>query len=689
MQGSVENLRNIALVGGQGMGKTSLAEAMLFQAKIIGRTGNVKEGSTVSDYDGVEKERRFSVNPSLLHLSWQDRKINLIDCPGFADFIEKTIPVFRVVESALFVVSPLTEGGGEAERVRQYILRENVPCCVFLNKLDEARVDLPDLVKKIEETFSLPCLPLQIPFIQDGNFAGVLDLIKLKGVLYEKGKSSQIQVPEGFSEAEEYRGRLLEIVAETDDALIEKYLEEEDLEETEIRGGLRDGFVRRSFVPLVCGSATKSIGVDLLLDLMVEFFPSPLSRGRVKGQFPGKEGEVERKIDPEESLSVFVFQTLSEAHLGEMSVFKVFSGTLSSGTAVYNSSKGKEEKIGQLYLLQGSSRSEISEISAGDIGAVAKLKDTDTADTLSRKDKPIVFAPLGLSEPVSSLALKPKQEKDEQKMSTALSRLVKVDPLLKVDADKESGQTILSGKGKVHLEVAIERLKRDFNVELEAEKPQVPYRETILIASEAQGRYKRQSGGRGQYGDVWLGVKPLGRGEGFEFVKKIKGGVVPARFIPAVEKGVKGAMRKGFLASYPLVDMEVTLFDGTYHPVDSSDIAFQIAGAIGFKKALEQAQAILLEPIVELEVQVPEEFLGETSGDLNSRRGRILEIEHLEGGGRIKATVPQAELHNYSTVLRSKTQGRGIFTRRFSHYEKVPDEIAQKIISQSKESDRK
>ena len=688
MSSSMENLRNIALVGGQGMGKTSLAEAILFQAKIIGRMGSVGEGTTVSDYDGVEKERRFSVNPSLVHLAWQDRKINLIDCPGFADFVEKIVPVLRVVESALFVVSPLTEGGGEAERVRQYILRENVPCCVFLNKLDEAKPDLPALVKKIEKTFGLPCLPLQIPLIQDGNFAGVVNLIKLKGVLYEKGKSSQIQVPEGVSEAEEYRRKLLEAVAETDDALIEKYLEEEDLDELEIKKGLRDGFIRRSFVPLVCGSATKSMGVDLLLDLIVEFFPTPLSRGRIKGSSPAKE-EVERKIDPEEALSVFVFQTLSETHLGEMNVLKVFSGTLSSGTTVYNSSKDKAEKIGQLYLLQGSSRSEISEISAGDIGAVAKLKDTETADTFSQKDKPIVFAPLDFSEPISSLALRPKQEKDEQKMSTALTRLAKVDPLLKVDVDRESGQTILSGKGEVHLEVAIKRLKSDFNVEVETEEPRVPYRETILAASEAQGRYKRQSGGRGQYGDAWLRIRPLARGEGFKFVDEIKGGAVPARFIPAVEKGVKEAMRKGFLASYPLIDMEVALFDGTYHPVDSSDIAFHIAGAMGLKKAVDKAKAVLLEPIVELEVQVPEEFLGETSGDLNSRRGRILEIEHFEGGGRIKATVPQAELHNYSTVLRSITQGRGVFIRRFSHYEQVPDEIARKIISQAKESSQK
>ena len=689
MSGSVENLRNIALVGGQGMGKTSLAEAILFQAKIVSRMGSVEQGSTVSDYDTVEKERRFSVNPSLLSLSWQDRKINVIDCPGFPDFIEKTIPVLRVVESALFVISPLSEGGGETQKLRQYVLRERVPCCVFVNKLDEAKVDLRALVNDIEKKFGLPCVPLQIPLVQDGNLAGVVDLIRLKGALYEKGKSSEIEVPEGVSETEEYRRKLLETVAETDDALIEKYLEEEDLEEGEIKKGLRDGFAGRTFVPLVCGSATRSVGIDLLLDLMVEFFPSPLSKSPVKGSSPREEGEVERKIDPGEALSVFVFQTLSEAHLGEMNVFKVFSGTLSSGSMVHNSSKGKEEKIGQLCLLRGSSRSEISEVSAGDIGAVAKLRDTDTADTFSQKNKPIVFAPFDFSEPASSLALKPKQEKDEQKMSTALARLVKVDPLLKVSVDRESGQTILSGTGEVHLEVAIERLRRDFNVEVETAEPQIPYRETILVASEAQGRHKKQSGGRGQYGDVWLRIKPLPRGEGIEFVTKIKGGVVPSRFIPAVKKGVTKATKKGVLASYPLVDVEVTLFDGTYHPVDSSDIAFQIAGAIGLKKAVEQAKAILLEPILELEVQVPEEFLGETNGDLNSRRGRILEVEHFEGGGRIKASVPQAELHNYSAVLRSITQGRGTFTRRFSHYEKVPDEITQKIISQAKEAKQK
>ncbi|MFQ5834383.1 MAG: elongation factor G [bacterium] len=667
-----EKLRNVAIIGGQGTGKTSLVEAFLCQAKLINKMGSVAQGNTLSDYDRMEKKRGFSINPSLFHLPWRDHKINLLDGPGFTDFVPKTRALLRVAETALLVVTPSTLTSSETRKAWQYAEEEKVFPLIFLNKIDEETVDFSELTSIIEKELSTSCLPLQIPITSGKAFLGVVDLISVRGRGYEEGKAKEVEIPKDLEEeVEKSRKKLLEAVAETDDTLIEKYLETEELTEVEIKKGLRGGIVTRAFTPLLFGSATKNVGIDLLLDTIVDFLPSPKLKESAEKESP----------------SAFVFQTLLEAHLGEVNLFKVFSGVLSSGTTIYNSTKRTDEKIGQIYLMQGSSREETPRVVAGDIGAVAKLKNTETGDILCTRENPVTFPPLQFPEPTTSIALKPKGEKDEKKMSMALAKLVKGDPLLKVETDRESGQTILSGTGEVHLEIMIDRLKTEFNVEVQTEEPKVPYRETITVSAEAQGRYKRQTGGHGQYGDVWLRVRPLPPGEGFKFVNKIKGGAVPSRYIPAVEKGVKEALKKGILASYPLVDLEVTLFDGTYHPVDSSDIAFHIAASMGLKKAVEQAKPILLEPIVELEVEVPDEFLGDANGDLNSRRGKILEVEPSQGRQRIRATVPLAKLHNYSTTLRSITQGKGTFAKRFSHYERTPDEVAQRIIAQAKKSD--
>ena len=666
-----EKLRNVAIIGGQGTGKTSLVEAFLYQAKLTNKMGSIAQGNTLSDYDQIEKKRGFSINPSLFHLPWRDHKINLLDGPGFTDFVPKIRALLRVAEIALMVVTPSTLTGSETRKAWQYAEEEKVFPLIFLNKIDEETVDFSELTSRIEKEFSSLCLPLQIPITSDKVSLGVVNLISMRGRMYEEGKAKEVKIPKDLEkEVEKFRKKLLEAAAETDDTLIEKYLETEELTEAEIKKGLRDGIANHIFTPLLFGSATKNVGIDLLLDAIVDFLPSP---------------KLKESAEKEPS-SAFVFQTLLEAHLGEVNLFKVLSGVFSSGTTIYNSTKRTEEKIGQIYLMQGSSREETPRVVAGDTGAVAKLKKTDTGDVLCARDNPVTFPPLQFPEPTTSIALKPKGEKDEKKMSMALAKLVKVDPLLKIETDKESGQTILSGTGEVHLEIMIDRLKTEFNVEVQTEEPRVPYRETITVSAEAQGRYKRQTGGHGQYGDVWLRVRPLPRGEGVRFIDKIKGGVVPSRYIPAVEKGVKEALKKGILASYSLVDLEVTLFDGTYHPVDSSDIAFHIAASMGLKKAVEQAKPILLEPIGELEVEVPDEFLGDANGDLNSRRGKILEVEPSQGRQRIRATAPLAELHNYSTSLRSITQGRGAFTKKFSHYERVPDEIAQRIIAQAKKS---
>ena len=678
MASFVDNLRNIALVGGQGTGKTSLIEAILYEAKLITKMGNIKEGNTISDYDSMEKKRSFSINPSLLYLEWQNHKINLLDTPGFADLVDKTRFILKAVETALFVISPSMGIGNEEKKIWEYTIKEGISRAIFINKIEEEFETSP-IIKQIEEEFEISCLPFQLPL----NEKTIVDLIELEGRVYKEGKAEKKQVSKEEKEKlEGYRKKLIESAAETDDALIEKYLANEELSKEEIKKGLRDGLVKNSFIPLFCGSALKNMGIDLLLNTIIDFFPSPLMRKSVKGESAdGK--EIERKISVEEPLSAFVFQTFAEAHLGEVNLFKVYSGTLSSGSTVYNSTKNKEEKIGQIYLMQGNKREEVPQILAGDIGAITKLKNTDTGNTLCKKEALIKIPPPEFPEPTTSIAIKTQKEKDEQKLSVALARLIKVDPLLKMEIDKESSQTVLSGTGEMHLQIAIERLKEEFGIDVRTEEPRIPYRETITVVAESQGRYKRQTGGHGQYGDVWLRIKSLPRGEGIKFADKIRGGVVPTRFIPSVEKGVREATKKGFLASYPLVDMEVTLFDGTYHPVDSSDIAFQIAASIGLKKAVEKAKPTLLEPIMEIEVEIPDEFLGETNGDLNSRRGRIMEVESFKNRKKIKAYVPAAELHNYSTRLRSITQGKGTFRKKFSHYERAPEEIARKVIAQA------
>jgi len=681
-----EDIRNVALIGQQSSGKTTLLEAILYCTGVIDKMGNTKDKNTVGDYDRLEKERGFTINPTPAYTFWQKKKINIIDTPGFADMIQKARLALRVVENSIVVVSQDTISGNEARKLTSFSREENIPSLIFLNKADTIReIKFSNLLSQIEKQINLKPLPLSYPIVKDGKLVGIVDLIRMKAKVYSQEKSSEEDIPEEvLSEVNELREKLVESAAEVDDKLIEKYLEEE-LSEEEIKKGLKEGIIRGDIFPLLVGSALNMIGIDVLLDTLIEFFPSPNYREKVKGVLPGSENQqIERKINSKEPLCAQIFLTLAEPHLGEVSFLRVFSGTLSSGSSVYNANKNEEEKIGQIYLIRGNKREETPEVGAGDIGILTKLKSAETGDTFSTKDNPIILPKITFPKPYTSIALKPKDEKDEQRLSTALARLAKVDPLLKVEVDKESGQTILSGTGEVHLDLTIDRIKNDFNIDVETGEPEIPYRETITTTAEAQGKYKRQSGGRGQYGDVWLRIKPLPRGEGFRFVDEIRGGVVPARFIPSVEKGVREAMKKGNLANYPMVDMEVTLFDGSYHSVDSSDIAFQIAASMGLRKAVDAAKPILLEPIMEVEIEVPDECLGEVNGDLSSRRGKILEVQSLEDRKKIRAQVPLAEMRNYSTTLRSITQGRGTFTQTFSHYERVPDEIAQKIIARRK-----
>lgn len=674
-------LRNIVIMGEQGTGKTTLSEAILYQGKVIEKPGKVEEGTTISDYDPLERKRGMSINPSLLWLEYEGCRINIIDTPGFTDFVEKIYPVLRAVEGAVLVTSPSLGIGMDTKWLWEEARKEKIPCLVFYTRIDEEEPNLEKIAKEIEKELGGRCAFLNVPFRKGGSL-GLYDILAQESFQYsEKGKEKKDTPP--F--VSEWVKKLTEIAAEAEDALIEKYLEEEKLEPKEIVAGLKKQFREGNLVLVGFGAGTVPAGVDSLLRWIKDIFPSPEEREEVRGTHPESGEEIKRKIDPGQPLSGFVFFALSEEHVGEMILFKIYSGTLPSGGSFYNVNKKVEEKVGQIYLLQGNKREEISEVSAGGIGMVTRLKATGIGDSLSTKENPILFPPLKFSQPTTSIALRVKDKKDEQRISSALSRISKVDPLLRVEVDPESTQTVLSGMGEIHLELVTQRLKEEFKVNIETEPPRIPYRETITKEATAQGKYKRQTGGRGQYGDVWLRIRPLPRGEGFKFVDQIRGGVVPAKYIPSVEKGVREALKKGVLASCPVVDVEVTLYDGSYHPVDSSDIAFHIAGSLGFKKAAQEAGPILLEPIMEVEVEIPEKFLGEVNGDLNSRRGKILGIEPVGEKQRVRAQVPLAELHNYSTRLRSITQGKGRFRKKFSHYEKVPEEIAQKIIAQAKE----
>jgi len=685
----VEDIRNVGFISHGSAGKTSLAEAVLFTAGQINRLGRVEEGTTVSDYNADEIERKISIMASLLYCDWRNKKINLIDTPGYMDFLGEVKGALRVVDAAVVLLSALSGVEVGTEQVWSFAEEEGIPRLFFVNQLDKEHADFDKAMQMAKERFGDQVLPIQFPLNQGPNFDSVVDLLKMKVLKFQKDKSGKYtleDIPDDVkSKAEEYREKLVEAAAESDDELLELYLDKGELSEEEIKRGLRKGIIGRNIFPLLCGSAVNNIGVSPLLDLMVDFFPSPADMPPVKGFKPKTNEEEERKPDVTQPFSALVFKTISEPHVGEFSLLRVYSGVLRSGDDVLNSNRGVSERIGQLYLLNGKTRREIGYINAGDIGAVVKLKDTHTGDTLCDKRNPILLRGIEFPPPVIRVAIEPKSKGDEEKISNGLSSLHEEDPSFVVDVDSELRQTVISGQGELHLNILVKRLKDKFGVDVNVVEPKIPYRETLRGVAEVQGKYKKQTGGRGQYGDVWLKIEPLPRGSGFQFVDAIVGGVVPSKYIPAVEKGVVEAMKEGVIAGYPVVDVKVTLYDGSYHPVDSSDIAFKIAGSMAFKKGFKEADPFLLEPIYDVEVLVPEEYMGDVMGDLSSRRGKILGIEDQGPFKLIKAKVPLAELYKYSTALRSLTAGRGMHRRKFSHYEEVPREISEKIIAQAQE----
>jgi elongation factor G len=658
---------------------------MLFSAGETNRIGNVEEGSTISDYRPEEVERKISIAASLLHCDWKDKRLNIIDTPGYADFIGEVAGALRVVDSAIIVLDSVSGVDVGTEKVWEYATKYQIPCLFFVNAMTKEHANFNQVCQAVTERFGHQAVALQFPAEQGEGFSNIVDLVEMKLLQYEHGKSSQAEIPAALqSQAQELREKLIEAAAEADDQLLEKYLEEGELSPQEIFGGLKKGVLERNLFPILCGDALANIGTDALMDTIAELGPSPAEMPSVRGTIPGTDKEMDLECTEGGSLAALVFKTVSEPHMGELSFLRVYAGKLSSGDEVLNTTKDATEKIGQIYLLNGKIRKEIGNVSAGKIAALVKLRQTHTGDTLSDRRKPVLLPGIEFPEPMIRMAVEPKSRADEDKISTGLAQLHEEDPTFLFKVDSEIRQTIISGQGELHLEVIVQKLKANFGVGVELTQPKIPYRETIRTSAEGHHRHKKQTGGHGQYGEVYIKLEPKSRGEGLEFVNAIVGGAIPSKFIPAVEKGIREATQEGVLAGCPVIDLKSTLYDGSFHPVDSSDLSFKIAGLMALKKAVLSARPVLLEPIYEVQVKVSQDYMGDVMGDLSGRRGKILGMEQSGNFQVIKALVPLAELYRYSTVLRSMTQGRGLHSRKFSHYEEVPHEVSEKIIAEAK-----
>ena len=683
----VARIRNVALIAHGGAGKTSLLEAMLYTAGMIDRIGNIQDGTTTTDYEPEEIDRKISITSSLAFCDWNKNRINLIDTPGFINFIEDTKGCLRVVDGAVVLVSAISGVKAETEKIWKYACEYEVPRIVFINKMDKEAANFEKALGEIENSFETEAVPLQIPIGSGESFSGVIDIVKMKAYRMNSGKPSEENIPADLKdEAEKYRKKLVEKIAESDDALLEKYLEGGELTEDEIYSGVKEGSLTRKYIPVTCGSSTKNIGAANLLDTILLCLPSPTEMtiiSPIRGKNPKEGKEVLRQPLESEPVSAYVFKTIADPYAGKLSLFRVYSGTIKADSTIYNSSADAKERVGQLFYLLGKKQVPTQSLGAGEIGVVAKLKSTNTGDTFSEEAHPIVFEKVTFADPIISYAIAPKNKGDEEKISASLHRVLEEDPTLRFSRDEETKEMLISGMGQVHIEVTLERLKRRFGVEIDMKTPKIPYRETIRSSTKVQGRYKKQSGGKGQYGDCHIAVEPLARGTGFEFVDKIVGGAIPRQYIPAVEKGIIDAMHEGVIAGYPIVDLRVTLFDGSYHTVDSSEMAFKIAGSMAIKKAVLEAKPVLLEPVMRAEVTSPDETLGAVIGDLNSKRGKVQGVEPQAGGNqKIAVLVPMSEMLTYANQLHSLTSGRGLYSMEFSHYEEVPAHLSQKIIAE-------
>ncbi|QWV99521.1 elongation factor G [Geomonas nitrogeniifigens] len=682
-------LRNLGIVAHGGAGKTSLAEAILFDTGMIDRLGRVDDGSSTMDFEPEEIKRRISITSSLDHCEWKGHSIHIVDTPGYGNFIADTRACMRTLDCAVVILSAISGVKVQTEEVWQWANEFEVPRIAFVNKMDRERASFLRAIDDMEKALGARGVAVQMPLGAEENFEGVVDLVRMKAYRYQKdlsGKFTEGEVPaECLDEARRLREMMVETVAEAYDALTEKFLDSGELSEEEILDGLRVGTMRSTFTPVFCGSAAMNIGVAQLLDAICDFLPSPLDRTAAVGTDPKTEQVIERAPAENEPFSALVFKTTSDPYTGKITIFRVYSGVLNSDSLVYNSTKGVQERIGQIFELEGKKQHPIKQAVAGDIVAVAKLKETVTGDTLCDEAKPIVYEPAQPLQPVISYAIEPKTKNDEDKIHSALQRMIEEDPTIESHRDPQTREFIISGMGQVHLEVVVEKLKRKFGVDVILKTPKVPYLETIRGSAKVQGKYKKQSGGRGQYGDCWIELSPLPRGEGYKFEDKIVGGVIPRQYIPAVDKGIQEAAKEGFLAGNPVVDFKVALFDGSFHTVDSSEMAFKVAGSMAFKKAMEQCKPVLLEPIVNMKITVPDENMGDVIGDLNSRRGKVVGVEPKANSQIIRSVVPMSEVLTYSNDLRSMTSDRGMFSSEFSHYEEVPSHLAQKIIAEAQD----
>ena len=668
-------------------GKTTTTERILFYTGRVHKIGETHEGAATMDWMEQEQERGITITSAATTCQWKGHRINIIDTPGHVDFTVEVERSLRVLDGAVAVFDAKAGVEPQSETVWRQADKYGVPRIAYMNKMDTIGADFFAAMETIRTRLQANPVAIQLPIGAEDTFTGIIDLVTMKAYFYKDDLGREIEVTDipadMQAQAEEYRAKLLEAVAEVDEELMMKYLEGEELTEEEIKRGLRKGTIEVSLIPVLCGSSYKNKGVQLLLDAIVDYLPSPLDVATVKGVTPDGE-EAERHPDDNEPFAALAFKLMSDPYVGKLTYFRVYSGTLNSGTYVLNSTKGKRERIGRLLQMHANHREEIDTVYAGDIAAAVGLKDTTTGDTLCDEKAPIILESMEFPDPVISVAIEPKTKADQDKLGLALSKLAEEDPTFRTHTDEETGQTIIAGMGELHLEIIVDRLRREFKVEANVGKPQVAYKETIRKPAKVEGKFIRQSGGRGQYGHVWIEFEPLERGQGFVFENHIVGGVVPKEYVPAVQAGLEEAMQNGLLAGYPVIDLKAKLVDGSYHEVDSSEMAFKIAASMALKAAAEKCDPVLLEPVMKVEVTVPEEYMGDIMGDINSRRGRIEGMEARGNAQVIRAYVPLAEMFGYATSLRSMTQGRGTYVMQFDHYEEVPKSIADGIVAKSK-----
>ncbi|SMR89235.1 elongation factor G [Caldicellulosiruptor bescii] len=680
----LEKTRNIGIMAHIDAGKTTTTERILFYTGKVHKMGEVHEGTATMDWMEQEQERGITITSAATTCEWKGHRINIIDTPGHVDFTVEVERSLRVLNGAIAVFC--AKGGVEpqSETVWRQADKYRVPRIAYVNKMDIMGANFFNVIEMMKERLGANPVAIQVPIGKEDTFRGIVDLLTMKAIIYvdDLGKVSQeTDIPEEVKDiAEEYRIKLLEAVAETDEEIMVKYLEGEEITVEELKAAIRKATINMQMTPVLCGSSYRNKGVQPLLDAVVDYLPSPVDIAAVKGFSPDTGEEIERKTSEDEPFCALAFKIMSDPYVGKLTFLRVYSGVLHAGSYVYNSTKNKKERVGRLLHMHANHREDVDAVYAGDICAAIGLSNTTTGDTLCDENHPIVLESMEFPEPVIQVAIEPKTKADQEKMGIALQRLAEEDPTFKVSTNHETGQTLIAGMGELHLEIIVDRMRREFKVEVNVGKPQVAYKETIKKSVKVEGKYIRQSGGRGQYGHVWLELEPLERGAGYEFVNKIVGGVIPKEFIPSVDAGVQEAMQSGVLAGYPVVDVRVTLFDGSYHEVDSSDMAFRIAAAQAFREGMKKADPVLLEPIMKVEVVVPEEYMGDVMGDINSRRGRIEGMELRGNAQVIRAYVPLAEMFGYATDLRSKTQGRGTYTMQFDHYEEVPKNIADKIL---------